>query len=749
MRASTLETKSAAALAGTALLAALIAVGAFRAHDLLRTQEVLLHDASARRLFAVRDLELALEREASAFRAWLLFQRPTSREEMDRARAESDARLRGIRARSPDPSLARLARRLEESEREYRLGIEEIARLRLGGAGIEEIVTASGPGMVERRRRVYQDLQALAAWEEAAVRSEIGAALDRLRRAGRLILAVAALGLTLAGALMWVLTRGLTAALRATREARVYAEESRAFTDALLAAAPVAFVCVDPALRCEKVNGAFAALAGRTEAAVEGLPLHEALPSLAAPLEPLVKRVLDAGEPIRDVEVDGKGRDRGERAGWFLAHAYPVPDEGRGVRAVGLLLVDVTERHRAEDAERSLALENAGLLLEAREANRRKDRFLATLGHELRTPLSGILNALEILERRGSAAEEDRRYRGVIVRQARHVARLVGDLLDVARIGSGRLEVVRVPHDLADDVRRARDAHDGAAAAKRHDVRVSLPGAPVLVDGDPDRLAQVVSNLLGNAIKYTPPGGRIRVSLGADPSTGESVLSVTDTGPGIPPSVRDRIWDPFYQVERGAGGGLGLGLAVVREIVRLHGGRIDVRCDDPGLGCTFEVRLPPAPTAPHLPVPTPERAPPRPALRRILVVEDDEDARETLRTLLELDGHRVVAASTGPEGDRAAELETPDLALVDICLPGFDGYEVARRIRARSGRAPYLVAMTGYGRAEDREAAVAAGFDAHVVKPVDADALARLLSGPRGRPPPDAPSAPSAAPAPG
>lgn len=747
MRASTFETKSAAAFAGTLILAALIAAGAFRAHDLLRNQEVLLHDASARRLFAVRDLDLAIEREASAFRTWLLFQRQAGQGEMDRARAETDEQILGILSRSSHPSFARLTRRLEESLREYRLGAEEVAGLRVGGAGLDDIVATWGPDIIDRRARVVRDLHALAAWEEAAVRSEIGGALDRLRRVDRLILVVAGLGLTLAGALMWVLTSGLARALRATREAREHTEAARAFTDALLAAAPVAFVCLGPDLRCGKVNGSFASMAGRSGTELEGRTLGEALPSLASRLDPLVRRVLDTGVPIREAEVEGTAWGRAERTGWFLVHAYPVPGDGHTVRAVGLLLVDVTQRHRAEEAARSLAQQNAELLDEAREANRRKDRFLATLGHELRTPMSGILNALEILERRGSAAEEDRRYRGVIVRQARHVTRLVGDLLDVARIGSGRIDVVRVPHDLADDVRRARDAHDGEAMAKHHDVRVSLPGVPVWVDGDPDRLAQVVSNLLGNAIKYTPPSGRIQVALRTDPGTGESVLSVIDTGPGIPQSLRERIWDPFYQVERGAGGGLGLGLAVVREIVSLHGGRIGVRCDGPDSGCTFELRLPPASAAP--PVPAPERAPPRPACRRILVVEDDTDARETLRTLLELDGHRVVAAATGPDGVRAAERESPDLALVDIGLPGFDGYEVARRIRALPGAPPYLVAMTGYGRPEDREAAEAAGYDAHVVKPVDSDALARLLSRPRGRPPPDSPGSPNAAAAPG
>lgn len=396
------------------------------------------------------------------------------------------------------------------------------------------------------------------------------------------------------------------------------------------------------------------------------------------------------------------------------------------------------------------ALENAHLFREVQEAGAAKDRFLAMLGHELRNPLAPIRNAVAAMRVRGVADPTVERHREIIERQAGHLNRIVDDLLDVARITQGKIELRRRAVDLVEVVRHSLDGVRAAAQERGHRLEAELITGPLWLDADPTRLEQVLTNLLTNAVKYTTAGGRIWVSLRVEESAtadqpDTAVVSVRDTGVGISPQELTSIFEPFAQAERSpdrAQGGLGLGLTVVRDLVEMHGGRVEARSEGVGQGSEFEVRLPicgvaPRPCMPEksLSLPTVQSS----AQARVLVVDDNLDAAETLAELLGLWGYEVETAVDGERGLDAAERFCPDLVLLDIGLPGIDGYEVARRLRraeAPRGRHPsqderwdlVLVAVTGYGQADDRERSKAAGFDYHLAKPVDPDSLRELLS---------------------
>ena len=379
------------------------------------------------------------------------------------------------------------------------------------------------------------------------------------------------------------------------------------------------------------------------------------------------------------------------------------------------------------------------LLRRQAEADRRKDEFLAMLGHELRNPLAAIRNAHSVLVRLGLGDERAVRQRDVIDRQTRHLARMVDDLLDVSRVTLGKIALKVQTIDLEEVALSCLRELGTAALAERRDLSLVVDTAPVSVEGDPVRLEQVISNLLQNAIKYTSPGGRITLRVAEE--EGEAVVRVADTGIGIPPEMQPRIFDLFTQVESSlprSQGGLGLGLPLVRSLVELHGGRVAVASAGSGRGSEFTVRLPLGPTS----IGCGPRAPQR-AHRTstsggmlVLVVEDNRDGRESLRDLLEIWGHRVELAEDGYDGLAKALSVHPDVALVDIGLPGIDGNELARRIRASmNGDCPCLIAMTGYGQPEDRNRALEAGFDTYLVKPVEPDVLSRLLAETRERRP--------------
>jgi signal transduction histidine kinase/ActR/RegA family two-component response regulator len=372
------------------------------------------------------------------------------------------------------------------------------------------------------------------------------------------------------------------------------------------------------------------------------------------------------------------------------------------------------------------------LLAETRNAVRQRDQFLAMLGHELRNPLATITNAMSVLDA-ASPPEGilEIEQREIIRRQTDHLARLVDDLLDVSRITSGKIALQRRATDLCELAYRAVQAIDGAARKQHHEVVVTTHCDPVYIDADPVRMEQVINNLLTNAIKYTPAGGKIIVSVQPDDEHAE--LRVRDNGMGITPELLPRVFELFTQAERAldrSQGGLGIGLTLVRALVEMHDGQVSVQSDGPGRGSEFVITLPRV-AAPRVeqPVRSPSHAPVDGKGKRILVIEDQADARRALQRLLQIWGHEVDVAEDGVRGVDAATANPPQIALIDVGLPGLDGYEVARRLRSAMGKSIRLVALTGYGQPEDRERAFDAGFDMHLVKPVDREQLSDALHG--------------------
>jgi CheY-like chemotaxis protein/two-component sensor histidine kinase len=348
------------------------------------------------------------------------------------------------------------------------------------------------------------------------------------------------------------------------------------------------------------------------------------------------------------------------------------------------------------------------------------------LAHELRNPLAPIRNIVQIMRLRGPHPPWLGAAQDVIERNVDQLVRLVDDLLDVSRITLGKIRVDRRPVDLAAVIAQAVEMSGPVIQAKQHKLTVAEADEPITLSGDVTRLTQVVSNLLNNAAKYTEEGGEITLSTARD--GGEAVIRVADTGIGLAPEMIEAVFEPFTQVERSldrSQGGLGIGLTLARRLVEMHDGRITARSDGPGRGSEFEVRLPILTAAPE---PAPPKPPAKVAPRRVIVVDDNVDAAETLAWLLRAAGHQVVTAYDGRSAVDAAPVFRPEVVLLDIGLPGMDGYEVARRIRALAAhRGTPIVALSGYGLASDREQSRAAGFDVHLVKPVDLGQLMGLI----------------------
>jgi signal transduction histidine kinase/CheY-like chemotaxis protein len=411
------------------------------------------------------------------------------------------------------------------------------------------------------------------------------------------------------------------------------------------------------------------------------------------------------------------------------------PSSGRANVAAGARLaehlrnvtfLDRPVRVRSMVAAVQAALRGRRRQYEARRAIASRDEFLAMLGHELRNPLAAARLAAANLERNHAELASSREV-AILKRQTTQLTRMVDDLLDVARVTHGKVTLREESLYLDEVLLQACEAC--AARAEEHGVALTQGAlAPhALVRGDRERLEQVFTNLLTNALKYTPRGGSVRVGL--ERTSSEVIVAIEDTGVGIAPGALERIFDVFTQVDATldrAQGGLGLGLALVRSIVELHAGSVEACSDGPGRGSCFRVRLPLADASPAPRVVSPS---PRPARqRRVVVVEDLDDVREMLVDALRSEGHDVAAAGDGPAGAALIVDSGPDVAFVDIGLPGFDGHELARQVRAR-GVTCRLIALTGYGRAEDKRRARDAGFDAHLSKPVSLDALSAILSG--------------------
>jgi signal transduction histidine kinase/ActR/RegA family two-component response regulator len=388
---------------------------------------------------------------------------------------------------------------------------------------------------------------------------------------------------------------------------------------------------------------------------------------------------------------------------------------------------EIRRREAVEQALRETLSELRRSEEALRDADRRKDEFLAMLGHELRNPLSAILTGVQLMRRGSSTSHE--RHQEIVERQARHLARLVDDLLDVSRITQGKVRLDRAPVPVGEVISRALEIVRSVAHQRGQTIHVDAPAEGLVVSADAVRLAQVFGNLLANASKYSAAGGDIAVRAwreGAD-----VVVSVRDRGIGIAPELLPRIFDLFVQAEPGrdrAQGGLGVGLTLARRLVDMHGGTIEARSDGPGAGSELVVRLP-AVDAALDPAPGPAEArEPRRAAERILVVDDNVDAGEVLAEALRAHGHEVELAQDGVRALALARAFRPRTALLDIGLPGMDGYELARRLRELGDEGPVrLVAMTGYGQQSDRAESHAAGFDLHLVKPLDLERVVALF----------------------
>jgi PAS domain S-box-containing protein len=422
----------------------------------------------------------------------------------------------------------------------------------------------------------------------------------------------------------------------------------------------------------------------------------------------------------------------------------PLASGGRTLGVITFVVADSRRQYTPDDlvlahdlANRAaVAIENAKLLRAMRESDRAKDVFLATLAHELRNPLAPVSHGLAIIKRAPHDAARVEQLASVIDRQVAHLTRLVDDLLDVSRITTGKIELKKEPADLVSILRGAIETSRPHIQAGRHKLSVQFPDEPTELEADPVRLAQVFSNLLNNAAKYTRPGGHIEVSVETEPE--RFVVRVHDNGAGIAPEMQQNIFGLFTQLKHPAErtqGGLGLGLYLVKGLVRLHGGSVEARSEGPQKGSEFIVYLPRNPRTPRKP-----RAQPRISERgtagaqasamqgrRILVVDDNRDAAETLAELLTMLGNEVTVALDGTSAvDRVKQIG-PDVVLLDIGLPDINGYEVARRVRLLEGvLQPRLIALTGWGQQQDKQLAAEAGFDQHWTKPVDIAQLQEL-----------------------
>lgn len=472
---------------------------------------------------------------------------------------------------------------------------------------------------------------------------------------------------------------------------------------------PVMITMYDANSRVLQLNREFARLTGWSTEAARGVDLMARCypdPAYRADLRAYMDSVR---EGWRDVEMT-------TRDGRLLQTSWSnirLPDDTR----IGIGL-DVTERRRTED-------EREHARAQAEEASRIKDEFFAMLGHELRNPLGAITTALHVIDTGAPGDERSAQARDIVTRQVRHLVRLVDDLLDVTRLATGKITLGRRPVDLAAVARRVVGALTATTPARRLHCEAS---GSVWIEADETRLEQILTNLLGNAVKFTPAGGRVTVAVAA--RDGEATLRVQDTGAGIAADLLPRIFDLFVQGQTGlhrAAPGLGIGLTLVKRLVDLHDGRIEAASEGPGRGSVFTARFPlrPVPREPADAAPRPGGARVR---RRVLIVEDNDDARDMLRHLLQQAGHEVHEAADGLRGLEQALALRPDAAVIDIGLPGLDGYEVARRVRAAGRTHVLLVAVTGYGQAGDRQRSDEAGFDAHLTKPVDPLALESLLA---------------------
>ncbi|HVS38683.1 MAG TPA: ATP-binding protein [Gemmataceae bacterium] len=556
-----------------------------------------------------------------------------------------------------------------------------------------------------------QDKPRLAAGEEAAVRNM--AAFDgefrSWTRSGRLrwIHCRSAPRLLPDGQLAW---EGVVMDVTDRKKAEEALDRERELLQAIIDTIPVMITVYEPDTKVLRLNPAFERIVGWSTREAAGVSLMEQCypdPECRERVAEFMRSCRDGWMDIRMTTRDGREIE----TSWANVRLSDATHIGIGI--------DISDRKRMEQT--------------LREADRRKDEFLAMLGHELRNPLAPIRNAVQVLGLLGSADPHLQTARDVIDRQVMHMTRLVDDLLDVSRITRGKVRLHKERIDLASIVAAAVEHTRPAFESRRRPLAVTMPPETLWLEGDRTRLAQVLGNLLTNAAKYSEGDGD--VSLTAARDAGEVVVRVRDQGVGIPSELLPHVFDLFTQGQptlARSEGGLGVGLTVVKSLVEMHGGRVEAHSDGPGRGSEFVVRLPLLPIAEHPEPPAVKDAAPQAPARRVLVVDDNRDAADSMAVILRAGGHEVATAYDGPSGAAAALEFLPDVVLLDLGLPGMSGYEVAVRLRQEPAlRRTLLIAVTGYGQEEDRRRARLAGFDVHLVKPTDPEAINALLAADR------------------
>jgi PAS domain S-box-containing protein len=514
--------------------------------------------------------------------------------------------------------------------------------------------------------------------------------------------------------------------LRDVAERKLAEEEARRQREWLqvtLSSIGDAVMTTDPHGKISFMNPVAEALTGWTPEEAAGRPLGEVFrissDGVEEPADSSVTAALREGG-IRSLPRHTMLTSKGGTQKPIDDCATPIRDHTGETHGVVVVFHDVTERRQIEGELR----ERAQKLV---DAHRRKDEFMAMLAHELRNPLAPVRNALHILRIAAGDPEKVDQVREIMERQVQHLVRLVDDLLDVSRITRGKISLRCKRLDWARLIRTRIEDRRSTLDASGLDLTLDVPETPVWTTADPTRLAQILDNLLDNAMKFTGRPGHLTVRLAAPPEEKNAVLTVSDTGIGIEPELLSRLFEPFVQADHSldrSRGGLGLGLALVKGIAEMHGGTAKAESEGTNRGSTFTVRLPrrrePAALAQKPVLSLPAAVKPR----HVLVVEDNRDAADSLRLLLEVSGYEVTVAYSGPMGLEAATRELPDVVICDIGLPGLDGFGVARALRQNPGtRAARLIAVTGYGQPADRERALEAGFDEHLVKPVDPETL--------------------------
>jgi PAS domain S-box-containing protein len=518
----------------------------------------------------------------------------------------------------------------------------------------------------------------------------------------------------------------LQAEVEHRRRAEVEAAQRREWLQVVLSSIGDAVIATDERGRVSFLNPVAEFMTGWGHDEAVGRPLDEIFRiineehrgTVESPVARVLREGITVGLANHTVLI---ARDGSERP--IDDCAAPIRDADNRTRGVVLVFHDVSDRREMERQLRDRAERLA-------EADRRKDEFLVMLAHELRNPLAPIRNSLYVLEANSNDARVVTEMRDIMRRQIEHLVRLVEDLLDVSRITRGVITLRKERVDLAKAVRQSLVDHGRQAEALGLTLAAAIPDAPVWLEADPTRIKQVIDNLLVNALKFTDRGGTVAIFVAVDPA-GEVALSIRDTGIGIDREMLPRVFEAFAQADRTldrSRGGLGVGLALVRGLVELHGGSVEARSEGPGRGAEFVVRL-----RSHAAGTEPSAAPPEvptSTRRSVLVIEDHADSAETLRRILSLHGYEAAVTHSGPDGIAAVRRRRPDVVICDIGLPGMDGYAVAAALRAEPAAAGLrLIALSGYGRQEDLQRARAAGFDDHIVKPANPDQLVRKIEG--------------------